>query len=86
MAVKLKTDSWNSPNMCMYVVTTDSFDVLKIAYLFCVVQQYLQDMCIPYTAVSLPYFLLSHKYVPVKVIVMTQSFQPFAKKMQCVQC
>jgi len=56
----------------VYVVTTDSFDDLKIVY-----SVMSSSTCKIYAFRALLirfHFLLSHKYVSVKVIVMAQSF------------
>ena len=61
----------------VYVVTTDSFDDLKIAY-----SVMSSSTCKIYAFRALLirfHFLLSHKYVSVKVIVMAQSFPAICK-------
>ena len=56
----------------VYVVTTDSFDDLKIAY--SVMSSSTCKICAFRALLIRFHFLLSHKYISVKVIVMAQSF------------
>jgi len=61
----------------VYVITTDSFDDLKVAY-----SVMSSSTCKIYAFRALlirVHFLLSHKYVSVKVIVMAQSFPAICK-------
>jgi len=61
----------------VYVVTTDSFDDLKIAY--SVMSRCTCKICAFRALLIRFHFLLSHKYVSVKVIVMAQSFPAICK-------